>query len=56
MKSIIKIVSFIGLALTIIPSIMVFSGSIDLDSCKTLMIIGTFIWFATAPSYMNKTE
>ena len=56
MKSTLKIISLVGLALTLIPSILVFTGSIDLDSGKILMFIGTLVWFVSAPSYMNKTE
>ena len=51
-----KIVSFIGLFLTLIPSIMVFSNGLDLDSCKNLMLLGTIIWFGTSPFWMNKKE
>lgn len=54
MKSLIKIVSYIGLALTIVPSILVFTGNSTLESNKLLMLIGTVIWFISAPSWMNK--
>lgn len=56
MKNIIKSVSYIGLLLTLIPSLLVFAGSIDLDSGKILMLVGTIIWFLSAPSWMNKTN
>ncbi len=51
-----KIVSFTGLALTLIPSIMVFSNGFDLDSCKNLMLLGTILWFGTSPFWMNKKK
>ena len=54
MKSLLKIVSLIGLLATIIPSFLVFWGVISLDSNKVLMIIGTLLWFSTAPFWMNK--
>ncbi|WP_200975596.1 hypothetical protein [Echinicola sp. 20G] len=57
MNNIIKLISFLALALTIVPSFLVFSGAIDADLCKTLMFIGTVAWFITAPKWMNrKTE
>jgi hypothetical protein len=56
MKTIIKLISYIGLALTLIPSFLVFSGNATLDSSKIFMLIGTIIWFVSAPSWMNKTE
>lgn len=54
MKNIIKIISFIGLALTIIPSFLVFAGVVTLEICKILMFIGSIIWFAFAPGWMNE--
>ena len=56
MKNIVKIISYAGLGLSIIPAILVFNGSINADTCKMLMAAGTFIWFTTAPSWMNKAE
>lgn len=55
MKTIIKLISVIGLALTLVPAFLVYQGSIDLDMNKTLMLIGTLCWFFTAPYWMNKT-
>ena len=54
MKAILKILSFIGLFMTVAPSFMVFSGSITLDMHKWLMLLGTLLWFVTAPFWMNK--
>ena len=56
MQSILKIISFIGLALTVVPSFLVFSGAIELNFHKTLMLIGTLLWFVTAPFWMNKQK
>lgn len=56
MKTIIKICSYIGLGLTLVPSLLVFTGNITLELSKTLMLIGTVIWFISAPSWMNRTN
>lgn len=56
MKLLIKIISYIGLGLTLIPSIMVFTGHSTLESNKLIMLIGTILWFISAPSWMNKAE
>ncbi|MEJ2618138.1 MAG: hypothetical protein P8Z35_24485 [Ignavibacteriaceae bacterium] len=56
MKLLVKFISYICLGLTLIPSFLVFTGNISLDFNKTLMFIGTIIWFVSAPSWMNKTE
>ena len=56
MKLLVKFISYIGLVLTLIPSLLVLTGYISLDSCKMLMLIGTIVWFVSAPSWMNKAE
>ncbi|MCJ8166549.1 hypothetical protein MKJ04_17015 [Pontibacter sp. E15-1] len=56
MQTILKILSFLGLALTIVPSLLVFSGVIELSFHKTLMLAGTLLWFFTAPFWLNKTK
>lgn len=54
MKTSLKLISFIGLGLTLLPSFFVFFGVIELDTNKNLMILGTVLWFITAPFWMNK--
>ncbi len=54
MKTILKVISIIGLILTLAPSILVFTGSITLDMNKWLMLSGTILWFVSAPFWMNK--
>jgi high-affinity Fe2+/Pb2+ permease len=56
MQSFLKILSYLGLALTVVPSFLVFSGVIDLSYHKMLMLIGTLLWFLTAPFWMNKQK
>lgn len=54
MKTICKSISYIGLLMTVVPSILVFSGAMELDTHKTLMLIGMVLWFATAPFSLKK--
>jgi hypothetical protein len=54
MKLIAKMASALGLILTVGPSVVVFRGAMDLDTAKIFMIIGTVIWFASAPVWMNR--
>lgn len=56
MKNLLKILSFIGLALTVVPAFLVFAGIISLPEHKQLMFFGTLTWFATAPFWMNKPQ
>ncbi|MBO8130033.1 MAG: hypothetical protein H0Z29_00785 [Candidatus Marinimicrobia bacterium] len=53
---VLKILSFAGLILTVIPSFFVFAGIISLEVNKNLMIIGTILWFATSPFWINKEK
>lgn len=53
MKLALKIISYIGLAMTIIPSILVFNGIIEMKMDFTLMFIGFILWFSTAPFWMK---
>ena len=54
MTTILKIVSLIGLLLTIVPAFLVFSGSLQIEQHYTLMLIGTVVWFLSAPFWMLK--
>jgi hypothetical protein len=54
MKAFLKVLSLIGLLLTMIPPVLVFMGKIELDTTKLLMAIGMFAWFVSAPFWINK--
>lgn len=54
MKTICKTISYIGLLATVVPSILVFSGAIELQMHKTMMWIGMVLWFVTAPFWLKK--
>ncbi len=56
MKPLLRILSYVGLLLTVIPSILVFAGSISLELHKQLMTVGMLLWFLTAPFWMNLKE
>jgi high-affinity Fe2+/Pb2+ permease len=53
MKNILKIISLAGLALTIVPSTLVFKHVIDLKLHYNLMIVGMVLWFVSAPLWMK---
>lgn len=44
-KGIFHLLRALGLVLTLLPSILVFEGSIALDTHKTLMLLGCLAWF-----------
>ena len=51
--SLLKLISLAGLALTVVPSFLVFAGTIGWGSHATLMIVGTILWFGSAPFWMK---
>lgn len=48
MKLALQIVSFIGLALSIIPAFLAFAGVLSKDAYLQMMLVGMFLWFGTA--------
>ncbi len=54
MKILLTLLAVAGLGLTLIPSILVFFGKIDLGAHKNLMLAGFLIWFAVAPFWMKE--
>ncbi len=52
MKSVLKIISFISLFVTISPAFMAMAGVIDDETYKNWMLIGTIGWFMTAPFWI----
>ena len=56
MKILLGAIAFIGLLATILPSILVFSGTIDLGFHKAIMAIGMILWFVTAPFFVKRKQ
>jgi hypothetical protein len=54
MKNLLKLLSFLGLVLTIVPSFLVFYRVISLDTHYTLMAVGMVVWFISAPLWLGK--
>ncbi len=48
MRTIIKIIGYLGIIILIFPSILFLAGKMELDSVKTVMIVATIIWFAAS--------
>jgi hypothetical protein len=53
-NSLLKIISYLALAGTIIPSLLVFFGDLDNQLNKNIMAVSMFLWFLTAPFWINK--
>jgi hypothetical protein len=54
MKYIYPIAGLAGLLLLLVPAIMHFSGNMELEQMKNLMLAGTVIWFAAAIPWLGK--
>lgn len=48
MKTLLKLLSFIGLGLTVVPSVLVFIGQLEMQTNLRLMTVGMLLWFGTA--------
>ena len=53
MNVLLKAASALGLALTVVPAVLVFVGGLAWDTHAGLMLAGTVLWFATAPLWMR---
>ena len=53
MNTLLKLASLVGLLLTVVPAFLVFAGTITWQTHATLMLVGTVLWFATAPFWMH---
>lgn len=53
--TILKIVSLLALAATLVPSLLYLAGAIDHGVVLWMAIIGTVCWFATTPLWMDRT-
>ncbi|MCY1722049.1 hypothetical protein OU798_16965 [Prolixibacteraceae bacterium Z1-6] len=53
MKKILMVISYLGLACTLLPSILVLIGVFTLQNHFWLMSIGMVLWFSTSPFWMK---
>jgi len=56
MKLVLKIISYTGLGLTIIPSILFLMDEIELSQLKLFMFIGVFVWFGSAVFWIGRKK
>ncbi len=56
LKIILIVISFTGLVLTIVPSVLVFVQEISMETHKQLMLPGMILWFFSAPFWMKEQE
>jgi hypothetical protein len=54
MNALLKTLSAVGLALTVIPAALVFLAGLAWETHAGLMAVGTALWFVTAPFWMRE--
>jgi hypothetical protein len=54
MKTLLKLISFAGLGLMIVPAILIFNDAMARDTYLRLALVGTVMWFATVPFWMKR--
>ena len=56
MKTLLPIVSYLGLALVIVPPLAYLAGAMDKSIMSSVMLAGTIVWFASVPFWMNRKD
>lgn len=56
MRLLLQLLSFLGLALTIVPAVLVFMRQLPFQTHITLMFIGMVLWFGATPFWINRKE
>jgi hypothetical protein len=51
-----KIISYIGLGLTVVPSFLLLSDGFEDIQYQMLATVGMVLWFVTAPFWINRTK
>lgn len=47
-KTLLKLISYLGLAMSILPAMLFFAGKLDRQTYLNLLIVGMILWFSTA--------
>ena len=56
MKNLAKIISFLALAASLVPSLLYFTGTIDHDAVKWTALIANIVWFVSTPVWAGQRE
>jgi len=56
MNSILKAISYLGLAVTIAAPLLVWAGKLSIEANKTLLIVGMLVWFGSAVFWIKREK
>jgi len=51
---VLKVVSYLGLALSILPAFLTFGGLVSRETYLQLMVLGMVLWFGTAIFWVKR--
>jgi hypothetical protein len=54
MKTLLKLISFAGLALMFLSAILVFNDAVTKPTYQILALVGTLLWFIPVPFWMKR--
>jgi hypothetical protein len=54
MKTLLKLISFVGLGLMFAAAILVFNDAMNRKTYLIVAFVGTVMWFATVPFWMKR--
>ena len=54
MKTLLPLVSILGLVLVLVPVVAYVLGFLDKPRMSDLMLLGTILWFASVPWWMGR--
>jgi len=54
MKIALRLVSYLGLALSVIPPLLLWAGKLDVSTNYLLLNIGMVLWFSTSIFWVKK--
>ena len=54
MKTLLKIISFIGLGLMFAAAILLFNDALGRSAYESLTLLGTALWFVPVPFWMKR--
>ena len=56
MKYLYRLMAVAGLAITLVPPILFYAGTMTEENMKLLMFIGALIWFSGATPWLGKKK
>jgi hypothetical protein len=54
MKGLMPVVSYVGLALVLVPALAYLAGSMEKGTMTNVMLAGTIVWFGSVPFWMGR--